>query len=153
MGSTNVVSGRIPKLLIPLKGLRGTVISQLHASAPKRRVVIIEDDRDFAACLTSLLAGLGHVVLVRLDSSAAETYEIRDTDIVFLDLRMPRVSGIQVLDQLNRQNLQSPIVLMSGNNEDLCVAENSIKKLHLWLLGVLYKPFRLEDVIAVLEGA
>ena len=91
-------------------------------------------------------------MVVRLDSSASETYEIRDTDIVFLDLLMPNVSGVQVLEQLDRQNLQSPIVLMSSNDQRLRDAEDAMKKFHLWLLGVLYKPFRLIDVKAVLEG-
>jgi DNA-binding NtrC family response regulator len=98
------------------------------------------------------LASLGHLVVVRLDSSASETYEIRDTDIVFLDLLMPNVSGVQVLEQLDRQNLQSPIVLMSSNDQRLRDAEKAMKKFQLWLLGVLYKPFRLIDVKAVLEG-
>jgi len=98
------------------------------------------------------LASLGHLVVVRLDSSASETYEIRDADIVFLDLLMPHVSGVQVLEQLDRQNLQSPIVLMSSNDQCLRDAEDAMERLHLWLLGVLYKPFRLVDVKAVLEG-
>jgi DNA-binding NtrC family response regulator len=118
----------------------------------KRRVVIIEDDPDFAERLTKLLTGLGHEVVVRLDSSASETYQIRDSDIVFLDLLMPRVSGVQVLEQLDRQNVQSPIVLMSSNDKFLQDAEDAMKKFQLWLLGVLYKPFRLVDVEAVLEG-
>lgn len=91
-------------------------------------------------------------MVVRLDSSASETYEIRDADIVFLDLLMPHVSGVQVLEQLDRQNLQSPIVLMSSNDQRLRDAEEAMKKFQLWLLGVLYKPFRLVDVKAVLEG-
>ena len=91
-------------------------------------------------------------MVVRLDSSASETYEIRDADIVFLDLLMPHVSGVQVLEQLDRQNLQSPIVLMSSNDQCLRDAEDAMERLHLWLLGVFYKPFRLVDVKAVLEG-
>lgn len=65
---------------------------------------------------------------------------------------MPHVSGVQVLEQLDRQNLRSPIVLMSSNDQFLRNAEDAMKKLQLWLLGVLYKPFRLVDVKAVLEG-
>ncbi len=90
--------------------------------------------------------------MVRLDSSASETYEIRDTDIVFIDLLMPHVSRVQVLEQLDRQNLRSPIVLMSSNDQFLRNAEDAMKKLQLWLLGVHYKPFQLVDVKAVLEG-
>lgn len=121
-------------------------------SAHNRRVVIIEDDPVFANTLTNILASLGYDVVVRLDSSASETYEIRDSDVVFLDLLMPQVSGVQVLDRLNRQNLPSPIVLMSGNENYLRIAEEVMKQNRLQLLGVLHKPFLRVDVQAVLEG-
>jgi CheY-like chemotaxis protein len=127
-------------------------MTEFGSSRPKRRVIVIEDDPNFAERLTSLLISLGHEVVVRLDSSASETYEIRDTDVVFIDLLMPIVSGLEVLAQLDRQNCRSPIVLMSSNDQFLRNAENAIKKLQLWLLGVLYKPFALEDLKAVLEG-
>lgn len=91
-------------------------------------------------------------MVIRLDSSASVTYEIRDKDVVFLDLLMPYVTGMQVLEQLERQNAKSPIVLMSSNDHYLREAEETIRKLDLWLLGTLYKPFSLVDVKAVLEG-
>ena len=80
-------------------------------------------------------------MVIRLDSSASETYEIRDTDIAFLDVLMPRVSGLQVLEQLGRQNVKSPIALMSGNDHYLLDAEEAIKKLHHWHLETFHKPF------------
>jgi hypothetical protein len=42
---------------------------------------------------------------------------------------------------------------MSGNDQFLQAAEQVAKKLDLRLLGVLYKPFRLLDVKAVLDAA
>ena len=131
----------------------GPALTQIETSLPKRRVIVIEDDPNFAERLTDLLTGLGHEVVVRLDSSASDTYEIKDTDIVFIDLLMPIVSGLEVIAQLDRQNCRSPIVLMSSNDQFLRNAENAIKKLQLWLLGVLYKPFSVADLAAVLKGA
>ena len=90
-------------------------------------------------------------MVIRLDSSASVTYEIRDSDVVFLDLLMPHVTGSQVLEQLGRQNTQSPIVLMSSNDHYLRQAEETIRKLPLWHLGTLYKPFSSGDVKALLE--
>jgi DNA-binding NtrC family response regulator len=120
---------------------------------PKRlcRVVIIDDDPDFAELLTTMVGRLGHEAVVKLDSSASDTYEIRDDDIVFVDVLMPQVSGIQVMEQLARQNLPSAIVLMSGDGRALSEAVQKTKELDLRLAGVLYKPFRLVDVETVLE--
>jgi DNA-binding response OmpR family regulator len=124
-----------------------------HVRPRKRRVVIIEDDPALGQLLTRLVGGLGHDAVVKEDSSASHTYEVRDSDIVFVDMLMPKVSGLQVLEQLARQNVKSAIVLMSSNDRFLHEAENIVRKLDLNLLGVLHKPFQLPDVRAVLEAA
>jgi DNA-binding NtrC family response regulator len=128
-------------------------ISGNHELARKRRIVIIDDDPDFAGLLTALVGSAGHDVMVKLDSSASHTYELRDDDIVFLDMQMPRVSGIQVLEQLARQNAKSAIVLMSGSDRHLHEAEKIVKNLDLQFLGVLHKPFQFPDVQSVLATA
>jgi hypothetical protein len=64
---------------------------------------------------------------------------------------MPHVTGTQVLEQLGRQNAKSPIALMSSNDLYLREAEETIRKLQLWHIGTLYKPFSLVDVKALLE--
>lgn len=127
--------------------------AQRHAHTRKRRVIIIDDDPAFGELLTSLVGSLGHDAVVKEDSSASHTYEVRDSDIVFVDLMMPKVSGIQVLEQLARQNVKSAIVLVSSNDQCLLKAEQVVKKLDLELLGVLHKPFQLPDVRALLEAA
>lgn len=121
--------------------------------APKRRVVIIDDDVSFAELLTMLVVSVGHDAVVKADSSASHTYEVRDDDIVFVDMMMPKVSGMQVLEQLGRQNSKSAIVLMSSNDRHLQEAEEMVKNSNLEFLGVLYKPFHLPDVQSVLEAA
>jgi DNA-binding NtrC family response regulator len=122
------------------------------SSPPKRRVVIIDDDRDFAVVLTRMVGSLGHDVVVKGDSSASHTYEVRDDDIVFVDMVMPKVSGVQVLEQLARQGVKSTIVLMSGHDHSLREAERLVKELDLRFAGTLFKSFRLPDLKSILDG-
>ena len=117
-----------------------------------RRVVIIDDEPAFSTVLTKMVSGLGYEVMVSSDPRSSQTYELRDSDIVFIDTLMPHVSGLQVLEQLSRQNVKSAIVLMSGHGERLDEAEKLAKKLGLYLMGALEKPFRLADVKLVLDG-
>ena len=124
-----------------------------YASPPKRRVVIIDDDPAFAGVLARMVGSLGHEALVRKDSSASHTYEVRDDDIVFVDLLMPKVSGVQVLEQFARQGVKSTIILMSGHDHALREAEKFVEKLDLRFAGVLFKPFRLPDVKSILDEA
>jgi DNA-binding NtrC family response regulator len=123
-----------------------------YSPPPKRRVVIIDDDPAFAGVLTRMVGSLGHDAMVKGDSSASHTYELRDDDIVFVDLLMPKVSGLQVLEQLARQGVKSTIILLSGHDHSLREAEKIVKKLDLRFAGVLYKPFRLPDVKSILDG-
>jgi len=118
----------------------------------KRRVVIIDDDQAFAAMLTKLVVSLGHEALVKSDPRISDTFEVRDSDVVFVDILMPHVNGIQVLEQLNRQNVKSAIVLMSGYDQFLDAAVQAAKNLDIQLSGVLHKPIRLADVQTILEA-
>ncbi len=119
----------------------------------KRRVVIIDDEAAFAETLTKMVKSLGFEVTVSTDARSSYTFELKNTDIVFVDVLMPNVSGLQVLEKLARQKAKSSIVLMSGHLERLDEAEKLARQLDLNLIGALEKPFRLEDVKDVLLGA
>lgn len=117
----------------------------------KRRVVIIDDEPAFAELLTKMVTTVGHDVVVKADSSASHTYELRDSDVVFIEVMMPKVNGFEILEQLARQNVKCEIVIMSEDGKHLNEAEKLLKKLDLNFLGVLEKPFRLADVQDILE--
>ena len=119
----------------------------------KRRVVIIDDEAAFAETLTKMVKSLGFDVTVSTDARSSYTFELKTSDVVFVDVLMPNVSGLQVLEKLAQQKAKSAIVLMSGHLERLDEAEKLARKLDLNLVGALEKPFRIEDVRDVLLGA
>jgi DNA-binding NtrC family response regulator len=119
----------------------------------KRRVVIIDDEAAFAETLTKMVKSLGFDVTVATDARSSYTFELKTSDVVFVDVLMPNVSGFQVLEKLARQKAKSSVVLMSGHPERLDEAEKLARKLDLNLIGALEKPFRIEDVKDVLLGA
>ena len=119
----------------------------------KRRVVIIDDEPTFAETLTKMVKSFGFDVTVSTDARSSYTFALENSDIVFVDVLMPNVSGLQVLEKLAQQKAKSSIVLMSGHLERLEEAEKLARKLELNLIGALEKPFRIEDVKDVLLGA
>lgn len=118
-----------------------------------RRVVIIDDEAAFAKALTRIVNALGYEVTVSTDARSSYTFDLKSSDIVFVDVLMPNVSGLEVLQKLAQQKTRSAIVLMSGHEERLDEAEKLARNLDLNLVGALTKPFRLEDVKDVLLGA
>lgn len=117
-----------------------------------RRAVIIDDEPAFVFILTKMLESFGFEVKVSIGARSSQTYEIRDSDIVFVDALMPHVSGLPLLEQLERQGTKSSIVAMSGNPQSLDQIESLARKLELNLVGVLEKPFRLDDLRYILNG-
>lgn len=125
----------------------------LPSVGASRRVVIIDDEAAFAETLTKMVKSFGFDVTVATDARSSYALVLEDTDIVFVDVLMPNVSGLQVLEKLAQQKTRSSIVLMSGHLERLDEAEKLARKLELNLVGSLEKPFRIEDVKDVLLGA
>ena len=125
----------------------------LPSMGVKRRVVIIDDEPAFAEALTKMVKSLGFDVTVSTDARSSYTFELKTSDVVFVDVLMPNITGLQVLQKLAQQKSRSSIVLMSGHLERLDEAEKLARQLELNLVGSLAKPFRLEDVKDVLLGA
>ena len=123
-----------------------------HLNRPMRRVVVIDDLPAFAETLAAMLDSLGYRVTVSTDARSSDTFDLNDDDIVFVDVLMPHISGIQVLEQLARQKSKSWVVLMSGDKQRLDEAEKLAEQLELNLIGALEKPFKLADIQVVLAG-
>ena len=117
----------------------------------KRRVVIIDDEPALCKFLANMVERLGYEVRTASDAATVYLHELKDSDIIFLDVLMPGMDGIQILEVLSRRNAKCRIVLMSGADSGLAEAEAMAKERGLRLIGVLYKPFRLDDVKLVLQ--
>lgn len=124
----------------------------IERSKRLRRTHIIDDDPAFISMLTCMLQSLGFEVKVSTDARLSQTYEVRDSDIVFVDALMPHVPGFQVLEQLSRQGTKALIVVMSADPQSLDQAERLARKLELDIVGVLEKPFRVADLKFILDG-
>lgn len=133
------------------KLLYGHKLHDIDRPKRLRRTIIIDDDPAFISALTCMLESLGFEVKFSTDARLSQTYEIRDSDIVFVDALMPNVSGLQVLEQLSRQGTKALIVVMSADPQSLDHAENLARKLELDIVGVLEKPFRFADLKFILD--
>ena len=118
---------------------------------PARKVLVIDDNETFCILLATMLDNWGYKVMTSNQAQSINLDEMTEADIIFLDMMMPGMNGFQVLDVLSSHQIKSSVVLMSGaENEVLATAESFAKHNDLQLIGVLYKPFRISDVLAVL---
>lgn len=87
----------------------------LRHPMPRARMLIVEDDEDFAEVVSDVLHGLGHEVLVVRDGSLALTEAQRfEPDVVLLDLGLPTMDGVEVARRLRRITPRARIVAVTG---------------------------------------
>ena len=118
-----------------------------------RKVLVIDDEEAFCLLMARMLSEFGYKVLTATRAKSAHLDDMTESDIIFIDMNMPEMDGMQVLDFLFSHQIKSSIVLMSGAKIDAFkAAEQFAKRVDLRLIGVLDKPFRESDVRAILEA-
>ena len=125
---------------------------EAQALRPARRVLVIDDEAAFCRFMARLISSLGYEVTTTCQAKCAYLDELKEPDIVFIDMVMPDMDGIAVLEVLAQYKIKSAIVLMSGADTNLAMAETFAKEVDLRLIGVLHKPFRLIDVQTILTA-
>jgi two-component system, NtrC family, response regulator AtoC len=93
-----------------------------------KSVLIVEDDPALVRVLRSALGTFQreHVFRIAVAADGAEalaTLERAQFDLVLLDMYMPRMTGLEVLAQMRRLNVRSPVLMMTGNNDAQAAAE------------------------------
>src|SRR5262249_27514071 len=97
--------------------------------------------------MRSELPGLGHEVTVCPDGKAAvKALEKGKFDVAILDLRMPGLTGIEVLEQLKQISPDTEAVVMTGHGS----LETAVEALRLGAMEDIYKPCKLAEIEAVL---
>jgi CheY-like chemotaxis protein len=85
------------------------------------KILIVDDDPDCVELLSIHLLRRGHVVVGAKDGpEALERASWERPDLILLDLRMPSVDGIRVIEILrgNELTAETPIVLMSAADKE-----------------------------------
>jgi CheY-like chemotaxis protein len=125
---------------------------EMLALRPARRVLVIDDEASFCRFMARLITSLGYEVTTTCQAQCAYLDQLKEPDIIFIDMMMPEMDGIEVLEVLADHKIKSAIVLMSGADNSLAKAEAFTKQACLRLIGVLHKPFRLNDVQTILAA-
>jgi DNA-binding NtrC family response regulator len=101
------------------------------------KILIVDDDRAFRLSTAALLRADGYEVDSVADgAAAAEALRATRHDLVVLDLRMPGVDGLGVVEALRLWGERVPILMISGFG----TVESAVKALHLGADDFLTKP-------------
>jgi DNA-binding NtrC family response regulator len=114
----------------------------------KKRVLVVEDEEKLRRVIQLQLAGSGYDV-DQAGTAEAGLQLAPAADLVLTDLKLPGLSGLDLLAALRRQNAQVPVIVMTAFGS----VETAVEAMKAGAQDFLLKPFALDHLMTVVEKA
>ncbi|HEU4649681.1 MAG TPA: sigma-54 dependent transcriptional regulator [Gemmatimonadales bacterium] len=113
-------------------------------------VLIVDDERTLARAMRAFLAEHGYEAEVALDAeSALGMLETMRPDIVFSDVRLPGMNGIELLKKVREFDANVPVVIMTAYG----TIEGAVEAVKLGAFDYIKKPVDLEELKLLADRA
>lgn len=114
------------------------------------KILIVDDDRAIRNSLGEILMDEGYEVAKAEDGPAAlKAVEEDRFDVIFCDIKMPGMDGVELLDKFMEMNLDAAVVMISGHG-DISTAVECIKK---GAFDFVEKPLDLQRLLITIKNA
>lgn len=113
-------------------------------------ILVVDDNKDFADVFCDILRSNdykadscygGHQALGKLKEN--------DYDILFIDIRMPEMDGVETLKEVKKLKPQITVIMMTGYSVDEMVH----KAIEENASDIIYKPFEIDKVLGLIQQA
>lgn len=109
------------------------------------RILLVEDDPTTSKSIEMMLTHANlNVYATDLGEEGIDLAKLYDYDLILLDLNLPDMHGHDVLRKLRRARVETPILILSGDDN----TENKIKGFGFGADDYLTKPFHREELVA-----
>ncbi len=116
-----------------------------------REILVIDDEQDMLKVMTFVLSSKGFKVHTALDGAEAiEKLKDLQPQLIFLDLEMPHLGGLDVCENIKEQPRlrEIPIVILTAH---AMTPEEQSRLDKMQIRSCLQKPFAIEQILAVLR--
>jgi len=114
----------------------------------KTRILVVDDEEKLRRVIELQLATAGFEV--EKAGSAEEALKmVERADLVLTDLKLPGMDGLELLAAIRRQNMRSPVIVMTAFGS----VEVAVEAMKSGAVDFLLKPFSLDHLIAVVHKA
>ena len=103
----------------------------------KETILIVDDSLDLVKLLTMLLSPKYHVVEAHDGRQGLKQAEIHRPDLILLDMNMPRMSGMKMLEALRETDCRAPVIFMTAAGSE----HVAVQAFKLGVHDYLSKPF------------
>lgn len=110
----------------------------------RETILTIEDDASTRKAISLYLDSLGYEVLEAENGRVGlNLFLEREADLILLDLRMPEMDGLAVLEQVQADSPETPVIVISGVDK----VEDVIQALHLGAWDYIMKPIQQMSIL------
>lgn len=114
------------------------------------RILLVDDEPEMQASLSQLLIHRGHEVTTATTGNDAKLKLAEERfDLILLDQGLPDMSGHDIMDYINQKNLDSSVIVISGDTQ----IDSAIGALQRGVFSYLRKPFPLEKLLSTIDNA
>jgi len=125
-------------------------VTRLLGNADEPIVFVVDDDSAMREALKSLLQSVGFQVTLFDSAQRLMQSDLPDVpSCIVLDIRLPRVSGLDFQDELAKAGIQVPIIFVTGYGD----IQMSVKAMKAGAVDFLTKPFRDQDLLDAVSTA
>jgi two-component system alkaline phosphatase synthesis response regulator PhoP len=115
-----------------------------------KRILLVEDEPGLVLTLRDRLTKEGYAVETSTDGERGlERAEGEAFDLVLLDVMLPRLSGVDVLRELRRRRVETPVIMLTAKGQVV----DKVVGLKLGADDYVTKPFEMVELLARIEAA
>lgn len=113
-----------------------------------KKVLVVDDTKNIRMLLTTCLEIEGYEIITAANGyEALEIIQNTNIDIIFLDIKMPELSGTEVLRKIRSIGINTPVIIMTA----FATVKNAIDCTRLGAVVYLQKPFTTEKIKSILK--
>ena len=114
----------------------------------KTLILVVDDQFGVRKVLKAILEGKGYKVATAKDGAEAiEMVKEKHYDIIFLDVKLPDINGVETFEQVKKIDPKAVVIMMTGYSVDDLVR----RAISQGAYTCIYKPFDMEKVIGLVE--
>jgi len=113
-----------------------------------KRILVIDDTKNIRMLLTKCLEHEGYQVETASDGQEAlDMFKNNSYDLAFLDIKMSRLSGTEVLKSIREMGIDTPVIIITA----YATIKNAVECTKLGAVTYLQKPFTAEKIRTILS--
>ena len=114
------------------------------------KILVIDDERSIRNTLKEILEYENYKVdTVESGKQALELIDKNDFDLVFCDIKMPEMDGIEVLKEIEKLKPEIPVIMISGHGN----IETAVESIKFGAYDFIQKPLDLNRILVTIKNA